>query len=309
MKLGVHFPLREIGLEFETVRRYVETVEGTGYDHIRFGEHVLGANAATRPQWTGLYDHTMPWHEPFVLFAWMSHFTKTLEFVTGTMTLPQRQTALVAKQAAQIDLLLGGRLRLGVAVGWNSAEFEALGMNFHDRGERIEEQIEVLRLLWTQELVVFNGKFHTLSDVGINPLPVQRPIPVWIGGGPGSPLPVGGKAPPAWDRVLRRVARLADGWFPGPMLEPDDEGRETIRSLRRYIDEAGRSQSDVGIQAYLPLFKFSTPAQWREQASRWKDLGCTHMSLDTIKAGLSTFDAHCEALERFYDAVAPIVNA
>ncbi len=249
----------------------------------------------------------MPWHEPFVLFGWLSHFTEKLEFATGTLTLPQRQTALVAKQAAQVDHFLNGRFRLGVAVGWNSVEFEALGMDFANRGQRIEEQIEVLRLLWTQPLVSFTGKWHTLNNVGINPLPVQRPIPIWIGGGPGSPTPVGTTAKPTSDRVMKRIARLADGWLVGPAFEPDDQGHRIIEDLRKQTREAGRPDSAVGIEGSIILHKAPTPAHWKDLTTRWKGLGCTHLAFNTIKAGLKTFDEHVAKLREFRDAVSHIL--
>jgi probable F420-dependent oxidoreductase len=313
IKLGAYFPLREVGLDFSLVPSYLKATEDAGFSHVRFGVHDIGAGMDSRPEWTGRYDSNMPWHEPFVLFGWMSHFTEKLEFTTGTLTLPQRQTALVAKQAAQVDRFMNGRFRLGVAVGWNSVEFEALGMDFANRGQRLEEQIEVLRLLWTQPLVNFTGKWHTLNNVGINPLPQQRPIPIWIGGGPGSPVPVGTSgttataAKPTPDRVMRRIARLADGWLAGPDFEPDDRGHQIIEGLRQQIRESGREESAVGIEGSITLHKAPTAAHWKDLAKRWKDVGCTHLAFNTIKAGLKTFDEHTAKLREFRDAVGSIL--
>ena len=307
IKLGAYFPLREVGLDFTRVPWYLKATEDAGFNHVRFGVHDIGAGVDNRPNWEGIYDSNMPWHEPFVLFGWMSNFTEKLEFATGTLTLPQRQTALVAKQAAQVDHFMNGRFRLGVAVGWNSVEFEALGMDFANRGDRIEEQIEVLRLLWTRPLVDFTGKYHTLKNVGINPLPLQRPIPIWIGGGPGSPKPVGTTAPPSSDRVMRRIARLADGWLVGPAFEPDEQGHQIIQQLHKYILDVGRQVTDVGIEGSIILHKAPTAAHWKDLAIRWKGLGCTHLAFNTIKAGLKTFEEHVAKLREFRDAVGHIL--
>ena len=200
MKIGVTFPQTEIGSDPAAVLDYAQAAEGLGFSHLIVFDHVLGANAANRPGWSGAYQHTDSFYEPFALFGYLAGVTRRLELVTAVIILPQRQTALVAKQAATVDVLSGGRLRLGVGIGWNDVEYEALGENFHDRGRRSEEQIEVMRALWTNELVTYEGRWHRITDAGINPLPVQRPIPVWLGGGA--------------DPVLRRVARMADGWFP-----------------------------------------------------------------------------------------------
>ena len=229
MQLGVVFPQTEIGNDPAIVRDYAQAAEGLGYAHVLAFDHVLGGNEATHTL-KGPYKHTDAFHEPFVLFGFLAALTERLEFVTGIVILPQRQTALVAKQAAALDVLSGGRLRLGIAVGWNHVEFEALGMNFGDRGRRIEEQVEVMRLLWTDELVTFEGRDHRITDAGLNPLPVQRPIPLWFGGHA--------------DAVLRRTARLGDGWF--PLLAPDAEGAAEVEKFRSYVREAGRDPARGG---------------------------------------------------------------
>jgi probable F420-dependent oxidoreductase len=182
MKLGVIFPQTEIGNDPIAIRDYAQTAEALGYNHVLAYDHVLGANPDRPEGWRGPYTHRTPFHEPFVLFAYLAGLTTQLHFVTGIIILPQRQTALVAKQAAALDVLSGGRLRLGVAIGWNPVEYEALGENFHNRGRRIEEQIQVLRALWQNELVTFDGEWYHIPDAGINPLPIQRPIPIWMGG-------------------------------------------------------------------------------------------------------------------------------
>ena len=299
MRIGVSLPQREPGLgtDIGAITEFTKAAESMGYDHVRTGEHVLGANAASRPGWPGPYTHADLWHEPFVLFGYLAAFTNTLEFVTSIVILPQRQTALVAKQAAALDLVSGGRLRLGIGVGWNPVEFEALGEDFSTRGRRIEEQIEVMRALWTQELVTYRGRWDTITDAGLNPMPVQRPIPIWIGGGPGS---AGGTSAAGADRVLRRIARMADGWF--PFVGPETGAREAIATLHDYIGQEGRDISEVGIEGSVSVAG-TTEDGWVQQASAWKELGATHLSVNTAGAGFTSLDQHLDALRRLKDAV------
>jgi probable F420-dependent oxidoreductase len=285
MRVGVTLPQSNWTADPVAIKDYVQAVEQLGYHHIGSLDHVLGANAASRPGWEGYYDHTDLIHEPLVLFGYLAAVTETLELVTSIVILPQRQTALVAKQTAEIDVLSGGRMRLGVAIGWNDVEFEALGENFHDRGRRSEEQIEVLRALWTQELVDFQGRWHKITDAGINPLPVQRPIPIWFGG----------DAEP----VIKRIAQLGDGWFPG--FEPDENGRAAIDRLRGYAQEAGRDPSDIGIDGTVTLGGHSED-EWITAATAWRDAGATHLSLDTERADLVFPDGHIDTIRRFMDA-------
>ena len=200
MQLGAIFPQTEIGVDPAGVRDFAQAAEDLGYEHLLVFDHVLGADASKRESWERPYSSVDTFHEPFVLFGYLGAITQKLEFVTGVLILSQRQTVLVAKQAAEVDVLTGGRLRLGIGVGWNDVEYEGLGENFGNRGRRSAEQIEVMRLLWTQEVVDFHGRYHDITHAGINPLPVQRPIPVWFGGG----------AP----QVVRRIGRTGDGWFP-----------------------------------------------------------------------------------------------
>lgn len=300
MRFGVSFPEREepMGTDLGAVREFAQACESLGYDHLRKGEHVLGANVASRPDWSGPYGHTDLWHEPMVLFGYLAAITQTLEFVTSILILPQRQTVLVAKQASALDFVSGGRLRLGIGVGWNDVEFEALGEEFGDRGARCEEQMEVMRALWTRELVTFEGRWHRITDAGLNPMPVQRPIPIWIGGGPGSP---GGTSQKSRERVLRRIARMADGWFPSVGLDGDIRG--LIARLHELIREEGRDVSDVGIEGSVSLVG-QTPDGWREQTSAWKEVGATHISVNTAGAGFTSAAEHIDALRRFREATA-----
>ena len=287
MRLGVVFPQTEIGADPAAVRDYAQAAESLGYDHLLAYDHVLGADAVSRPGWRGAYRHTDNFHEVFVLFGYLAGITEKLELATGILILAQRQTVLVAKQAAAIDVLTGGRLRLGISVGWNDVEYEALGEDFHNRGRRSEEQIEVMRALWTRELVTYDGRWHKVTDAGLNPLPVQRPIPVWLGG--------------SADRVLSRIGRLADGWvLPGSVRRPDDEARAVIGTVHEQARSAGRDPSDIGLEK---VFNFAVAKDPAAEVSAWGDLGITHFSVNTMGAGLSSPDGHIEAIRRFREAV------
>ncbi len=284
MQIGVTFPQNEIGPDPAVLREYAQTVEGLGYKHLLVYDHVLGADPTNRPGWKGYTEKDL-FHEPFVLFGYFAALTQ-LELVTGVIILPQRQTALVAKQAAEVDVLTGGKLRLGIGVGWNPVEYEALGEDFHTRGRVIEEQIEVLRLLWSREVISYKGTYHTITEAGLNPLPTHRSIPIWTGG--------------SADVLLRRTARLADGWFPlGP---PDDKMRETVERLRSYIKEAGRELSAVGIEARMNAADGDVD-EWVRQTQAWRDLGATHISLSTMNAGFTSVQQHLEVLRRYKEAV------
>lgn len=283
MKIGVTFPQSEIGSDPAVIRDYAQAAEELGYNHILVFDHVLGGHPDRFEQlgFKPPYTYQTPFHEPMVLFGMLSAVTTSLELVTGILILPQRQTALVAKQAAAVDVLSGGRMRLGVGIGWNPVEYEALGENFRNRGRRVEEQIALLRDLWTKDVVNFEGKYHHLRQAGINPLPIQRPIPIWMGGGT--------------DAVLRRIARLADGWF--PQFRPGPDASAAIERLRQYITDAGRKVEDVGIEGRISLF--NTPEdQWAAALDAWRELGATHVSVNTMSVQLSP-QAHIDAIRRF----------
>jgi len=282
MRYGVVFPQTEIGKDPSAIRDFAQAAEELGYHHLLAYDHVVGANPASRPGWRPPYTYKDMFHEPFVLFGYLAGLTKRIELVTGVIILPQRQTVLVAKQAAALDVLSGGRLRLGIGIGWNPVEYEALGENFKNRGRRSEEQVEVMRKLWTQELVTFEGEWHKITDAGLNPLPIQRPIPIWFGGG--------------HDQTLRRVARLGDGWF--PLLGPDDKCRAMIEKIRAYTREAGRDPRSIGIEDRIMIGQGS-PEQWTKEIQAWKELGATHVTANTMKAGFSSPSGHVEAIRRF----------
>ncbi|NOK57781.1 MAG: LLM class F420-dependent oxidoreductase [Chloroflexi bacterium AL-W] len=279
MRIGAIFPQTEIGNDPIAIRDYAQAVESMGYTHVLVYDHVVGAGTATRPDWNGPYTSDHAFHEPFVLFGYLAGLTKHIELVTGVLILPQRQTTLVAKQAAQVDLLSGGRLRLGVGVGWNPVEFDALNENFHDRGARSEEQITVMRALWTEPVIDFRGTWHHIDAAGINPLPVQRPIPVWIGG--------------SVDATLERVARVGDGWFPqGP---PDDPARRMVEQLYSYTEAAGRATGSVGIEARLNV-KSVAPAGWENYTRDWRQLGATHLTINTMGMNFVSPQDHIDML-------------
>lgn len=286
MKLGVVFPQTEIGNDPAAIRDYAQAAESLGYNHLLVFDHVLGANEASHPNLTGPYRHTDAFHEPLVLFGYLAAITKTLELVTGVIILPQRQTVLVAKQAAAVDVLSGGRLRFGIGIGWNPVEYEALGEDFHDRGRRSAEQVELLRALWTEELVSFEGHWHKITDAGLNPLPVQRPIPLWFGGHA--------------DAVLKRIARFGDGWF--PLFRPDEDAPGKIEKLHAYVREAGRDPGEIGIEGFINIAD-RAPERLAERAAEWRALGASHVSINTMNAGLASPAAHIDAIKRFKEAV------
>jgi len=285
MQIGVTFPQTEIGADPAVIRDYAQAAQGMGYRHLVAFVHVLGADATHRPGWRG-YTHRQMFHEPFVLFGYLAALTH-LEFLPAVIILPQRQTALVAKQAAEVDVLTGGKLRLGIGVGWNPVEYEALGMNFQARGHVVEEQIEVMRLLWSQEVVSYKGQYHTVTEAGLNPLPVRRSIPVWLGG--------------SADVLLRRVARLGDGWF--PQGKPDDHMRRLLERLISYIKEVGRDPSTVGIEARVNASEGNLD-EWVRQTEGWRALGATHISLNTMGAGFNSPGEHIDAIRRYKEAIA-----
>ena len=279
MQIGVVFPQTELGPDAGAVRAYGRRVEELGFRHVMAYDHVVGADPAVHRGWDGPYDVRTTFHEPMVMFGFLAALT-SLELVTGIIILPQRQTALVAKQAAEVDLLSGGRFRLGVGLGWNQVEYEALGQEFRTRGRRIEEQVGLMRRLWTEESVTHEGEFDRVTGAGLAPLPVQRPIPVWFGA--------------QSERAYRRAGRLADGWFPQVSPGPElDKAREIVSGAAR---EAGRDPAQLGMEGRI---------SWRgdagklaEQAGRWQEAGATHLAVNTIGAGLASLGDHLGALEQ-----------
>jgi probable F420-dependent oxidoreductase len=285
MQIGVVFPQTEIGADVGPVRAYTQAVEELGYAHLLAYDHVVGADPEVHAPWDGPYDIDTTFHEPFVLFGFLAAIT-TMELVTGIIIVAQRQTVLVAKQAAEVDLLTQGRFRLGVGIGWNPVEYQALNMSFGDRGRRSEEQIEVLRRLWTERSVTFEGRDHLIEGAGIAPLPVQRPIPVWIGG--------------ASPRAYERIGRVADGWFPqvapGPKL---DEAIKIVQSAARGAD---RDPATLGMEGRVNWGEGGAETV-ANHAERWRASGATHLTINTMRADLTSVDDHIAALAASAEAL------
>ncbi|PZC49754.1 MAG: Flavin-dependent oxidoreductase, luciferase family [Chloroflexi bacterium] len=285
MRIGAIFPQTEIGSDPAVIRDFAQAVEGMGFDHLLVYDHVLGADTADRnPPLTGPYTKDSAFHEPFVLFGYLAGLTTTLELVTGVIVLPQRQTALVAKQAAQIDILSGGRLRLGVGSGWNYVEYEALGQDFSTRGRREEEQVQLLRDLWREETVTIDGRWDKIDRAGLNPLP-GRQIPIWFGGGA--------------DRLLERAGRIGDGWI-ATGARPE-KAAPIVEQLYAAVDAAGRDRASFGIEARAQVQ--DGPDRWAPDAEAWAALGATHISFSTMNVGFESVDDHLAALRQFKEAL------
>jgi probable F420-dependent oxidoreductase len=279
IKLGTNLPEHLIGTDQAALAEFLRGLEQLGYAYVTVGDHVLGAELSVRPDWkpylgkAPLYDRHMVWHEPLVLFGYLAALTRSLELCTGILISPQRQAALLAKQAAEVDVLTGGRVRFVIAAGWNDVEYEALGVDFKARGRILEEQVALMRRLWTEEVVTYRGEFHRVTAAGINPLPVQRPIPLWFGG--------------QSERVLRRTGRLADGWFPYYPWFSEAQLRADLELIRQSAREAGRDPQAIGIEGavYFADPRFEKPAAARtppqsldecvEYARWWKGFGAT----------------------------------
>ncbi|HEX4009959.1 MAG TPA: LLM class F420-dependent oxidoreductase [Solirubrobacteraceae bacterium] len=278
MRIGVVFPQTELGGDPGAVRAFATAASELGYAHLAVFDHVVGADPAVHRGWSGPYDIDTTFHEPFVMFGYLAAITP-LELVTSILILPQRQTVLVAKQAAEIDLLTQGRFRLGVGLGWNQVEYEALGQNFSDRGARLTEQVTLLRLLWTETSVTVAGEHEHVTGAGIAPLPVQRPIPVWIGA--------------RADVALRRAGRIADGWF--PMDQPGPALARATAIVHRAAAEAGRDPLTLGMEGRITVGSGSSSSV-DQQITAWREAGATHLSINTMGAGFSTVDEHVAAL-------------
>ncbi len=284
MQIGVVFPQTELPTDVGSVRAYVEQVEKLGYQHILAYDHVLGADRAVHANWTGPYDIDTTFHEPFVLYGFIAAIC-SLELVTGIIVAPHRQPALLAKQAAEVDILSDGRLRLGMGIGWNAVEYEALGQDFTTRGQREEEQIELLRRLWTERSVTHHGRFDHVTGAGLAPAPVQQPIPIWLGGHSSV--------------AYQRIGRLADGWFPEMGLGAElDEARAFISDTAR---AAGRDPSTLGMEGRLSWE--SDVEQLAQRVELWRAAGATHLSINTMKSGFVGVNGHIDVLTEVAEAL------
>ena len=294
MKAGVIFPQTECGTDVAAIGAFVRAVEAMGYDHLFVADHVLGADPAFHAHPSlATYSHQAVVHEALTLLAYVAAITHRLTLATGILILPQRQTALVAKQAAQLDVLSGGRLRLGIGVGWNAVEFEALNETFENRGRRSAEQIAVLRALWTQPVVDFQGEYHRISHAGLNPMPIQRPIPIWFGvGSREQPVPP--------EAALKRIGRLADGWSPN--FAPDAQGQTLVARVHQYARDAGRDPGQLPLEGRIRLAGQDRDG-WTKQVEAWKALGATSVIAEPRNARLVFPDGHLDVLRRFKDTL------
>jgi probable F420-dependent oxidoreductase len=285
VQIGVIYPQTELATDAGTVRAYVRNAEELGYRHVEVYDHVLGADPAVHTDWKEPYDVDTTFHEPLVFYGFLAAITD-MELVTGIVVAPQRQTSLLAKQAAEVDILSGGRLRLGLGVGWNPVEYEALGQDFSTRGRRLEEQIQLLRRLWTERSITHEATFDRIVGAGLAPPPIQRPIPIWLGG-----MSAAG---------YRRIGRLAEGWF--PRVDPGPELDKALEFIATAAAETGRDIAAIGMGARIKQGAGGTNELLRD-AERWRDAGATHLSIDTMGSGLRGLDGHIDALAKAADAL------
>ncbi len=279
MQLNAIFPTRDIGNDPAKIRDWAQAAEDLGYAYIEVPDHVFGA--AARGDWKPTYNEKDPFHETFVMLDFLAAVTRKIGLSSGVLISPQRQTGLIAKQAAEVDLLCGGRLRLGIGVGWNHVEYEALGTEWKTRGARQAEQIEVLRKLWCDDLVTHQGRFERLEAVNIMPPPLQRPIPIWMGG--------------VSEGAIKRAARLADGWM--PILAPDAQGEQKLALLREEMRKHGRDPARFGLEAWLRM-QDADPQQWAAAADGWRRLGAGYAMLYPMFRR-PKFDDQVDILRRF----------
>jgi probable F420-dependent oxidoreductase len=283
MKIGVIYPQTELRGDPEAVHRIGLAAEELGYDHLLTYDHVLGATHDREPKLTGPYTDKHPFHDPFVMFAYLAGMTQRIEFLTGILILPQRQTVLVARQAADLDLLSRERFRLGVGIGWNYVEYDSLGQDFHNRGKRLSEQITLLRRLWSEPLVDFEGKFDRIDRAALNPRP-RRMIPIWFGG--------------FAEVALRRAAALGDGFI---FVDGAGDALELASRMRQFLKEAGRSEAGFGL--HCNMIRAKSPQAVVETASRWRDIGASHVSVVTMGQNFTTIDQHIDHMKTVADAV------
>jgi probable F420-dependent oxidoreductase len=285
-QIGAFFPTRDMPADPVQIRDWAQAAEAIGYDYVEVSDHVLGVDRGTRQGFEGPYDADDSFHETFCTLSFIAAVTQRVGLASGVLILPQRQTALVAKQAAQVDVLSGGRLRLGVGVGWNPVEYEALGQDWSTRGRRQAEQVILMNQLWSDRVVNFEGEFDAVRHAGVNPLPVQRPIPVWFGGGA--------------DAVLRRAAKLGQGWI--PLGNPGGKTEAMLKTLRGYLVEEERDPTDFGVEAWI-RYADGNPDGWRATADKWLDLGATHLTFYTSGQGAGPLDKQIEAMHTFKEMI------
>ena len=285
MELGVVFPTHDIGTDPGAVREFAQGAEELGFTHLLAYDHVLGADPDRPGGWKGPYDKDTPFHEPFVLFGFLAGLTRSIEFLPNVRVVTQRQTALVAKQAAEVSILSGGRLRMTLGIGWNRVEYEALGVPFDKKGERLTEQVELLRRLWSEDSIDYKGQFHRIDKASIMPRPEQT-IPIWFGGGA--------------DRALIRAAKIGDGWT--ALGRPSSNSKRSMDLIRATLNEVGRDPASFGVQAQSQV-KGGDPDAWNQYARGWQELGATHLAVATTGMGFTKADQHLQAMRQWKDAV------
>ena len=285
MEFGAVFPHAEIGDDPGAIKAYAQGVEAMGLTHLLIYDHVLGADPNRPGGWKGAYDKDTAFHEPFTTFAFIAAVTEKLEMITTVLILPQRQTVLVAKQAAEVAVLSNNRFRLGVGTGWNEIEYVGLNEEFASRGKRQTEQVELMRKLWTEDSLTYNGEYHTIDAAGIKPRP-SKPVPVWFGGS-AAPL-------------LKRCGELGDGWI--PLMGANPKAQECLDTIRGHREAAGLSMDGFGIQAQA-AYAGGTPERWASHAGKWRNMGCTHLAVHTHNAGETNVDGHLARIQEYLDAV------
>ncbi len=296
MRLGTILTTDDVGQDPAFLKDMAQSLEGAGFDAVLANDHVVGGHPDRQRPGEKVHTYDVPCHEPLVLLTFLGAVTTRLELATSIVISTQRQTVLLAKQAAELDLLTGGRLRLGIGIGRNWMEYEALDQDFSNRGRRIEEQIAVMRQLWTQELVTFDGTWHRLDRIGLNPLPAQRPIPIWMGSFVGTLV----------EKVLERTGRLADGWM--PQFPPGDMLADALDRLRGFACAAGRDPSALGIECGMRIRAGDDPQTWIDTATAFRALGATHLRVSTAGGGYTTPAQHLDAWIRWHDTVAPVTR-
>ena len=283
MNFGVVFPQTEIGTDISLIKEYIQEAEYQKYNHVLAYDHILGANLNTRPKWTGPYNNNHMFFEPFILFSYLASITDNIEFATGIIILPQRQTALVAKQAATLDVLSKGRLRLGIGTGWNNVEYEALNENFSNRGIRSVEQIKLMKELWKNSSLTFSGKWHKIDNAGINPLPINKSIPIWLGG--------------YHKNVFNRVGEIGDGWI--GFFKTMNEGLKIINSIKSSAETNERNSKDIGIEVPISIPINFNPSDISKKIVGLDKIGVTHISINTMNMGLKTSSDHIKIIKKF----------
>ncbi|MEC7414701.1 MAG: LLM class F420-dependent oxidoreductase [Pseudomonadota bacterium] len=285
MQIGAVFPHNEIGTDPGAIKAYAQGVEAMGITHLLIYDHVLGADPDREGGFRGPYDKDVAFHEPFTTFAFIAGVTDKIDLITTVMILPQRQTVLAAKQAAEVALLSNNRFKLGIGVGWNELEYVGLNETFNNRGRRQEEQVDVMRKLWSEDSLDYTGEYHRIDKASINPRP-SKTIPIWFGG-----------SAPA---LLDRVARLGDGWI--PLMGANDKAKACIDTIKQTRKAAGLSFANFGIQAQAQ-YAGGSPERWRKHADAWREMGCTHLAIATHNAGPTNVDGHLARIGEYQQAL------